>query len=318
MKKSILLLSAVLLLFCFLTACNPPATPVDTNTEPTAYDPTPHITLGNPADGESQGIILGTLTNGSDVDLSVGGIFTVVQGNTTVGTGQMENITVARHEFKALRFDISHLSLPDGEYEFVTAYTWKNESGTLSSKDVSMTYVLSRSSVEGPPPANRDVKTTPIAEMTESEGEELAQYLFERYVPNCFSIFESTSDLSSATLWPSIYALNGAVDEDVSDQTLTREDALKKVARYYPGATFVPEDIRMFNKTTQTFLPAPGQAQEYKFLSWEIKEDCITVYYEDIPEDKDQLPGQYATTLKNSEESGYFSFVSTLRVGIVG
>ena len=318
MKKTGIVFLLVLCLSLFLAACSETDPVTDTDSSVTQpYDPTPFIALLNPADGESQGQIVATLQNESHSDLTVGGIFTVTQGSSTVGTGQIASGEVKNHSSASLIFDISHLTLADGEYTFTTAYSWKNEAGTLSMRDISVSYTLSRASVDGPA-ENRDVTVTPIAQLTESEGDALAEYLFTYYIPNCFDIFESTAELSSATLWPSIYALNQGVDQDTSEQTLTRADAVAKAYRYYPGATFVPEDIRMFDKSTQTFRPAPPEVRPYTFLSYEIKGDTITVYYQEIPEDEDQTPGQYATTLKNSTESGYFSFVSTLRVGAVG
>ena len=64
-------------------------------------------------------------------------------------------------------------------------------------------------------------------------------------------------------------------------------------------------------------IAIPISLQEYVFLSSERKGDAITVYYRDVPAD-DSEPSQYATTLKKSTENGYFSFVSTRRVGAVG
>lgn len=112
--------------------------------------------------------------------------------------------------------------------------------------------------------------------------------------------------------------LNSVVDEDTSDESRTLEAAQKKVARYYPGSNFKAEEVRLFDKSTQTFRPSPTQVQKYTYLSFEKKGDAITVFYQDIPEDTETEPSQYATTLKKSSESGYFSFVSTRRVGAVG
>lgn len=317
MKKSVFLFFVWVLLISVLVGCNQPSTNPSTDAGENTYDPTPFVALTNPGEGESQGQIVGTLVNDSDVDLAVGGIFILTQGTTTVGTGQMGSATVGKHSSAALIFDISHLVLADGEYTFNITYSWINGTGTTSSKDISMNYTLARASVDGPGP-NRDVTVTPIGDLTESEGDELAQYLFETYIPYCFGIFENTAELSSSTLWPSIYALNAAVDGDTSETTLTKTDAIKKAARYFPGANFVPEEIRMFNKLTQTFQPAPAPEQNYTFLSYEINGEQITVYYEDIPEDVDQTPGQYATTLVNCSEEGYFSFISTTRISAVG
>ncbi|MBP3301411.1 MAG: hypothetical protein J6M34_07920 [Clostridia bacterium] len=167
------------------------------------------------------------------------------------------------------------------------------------------------------PAENRDVLTTPIAYMTDSEEAELAQYLFERYVPCCFGVFESVSDLTSTSLWTSVVALNETVDRAPAEEAGKLENVKAKIARYYPGSTFNPAEVRMFNEETQTFPAIPITLQEYVFLSSERQGDAITVYYRDVPAD-DSEPGQYATTLKKSTESGYFSFVSTRRVGAVG
>ncbi|MBO5222630.1 MAG: hypothetical protein J6C26_09990 [Clostridia bacterium] len=318
MKKSFFALLLVAALLLILAACTVEPTE-ESNPPEEPYDPAPFLSLASPADGDSQGQIKCVLNNASTLDVSVGGIFVITAKGSTAGTGQLAKKTVAKNSRAELVLDISHLTLADGEYTFTVTASWTNSNGTVSSKDLSVNHTLARGSVDPDPDlTDRDVKTTPIADLTPTEQETLAQYLFEHYVPYCYGVFDSTADLSSASLWASIYALNGAVDGDASAATLTREDAMKKAARYYPGATFVPEDIRMFNKETQTFMPAPAQDQKYKLLSFEVKEDLIVIYYEDIPEDTDQAPGQYATTLKNSAESGYFSFVSTLRVGAVG
>lgn len=167
------------------------------------------------------------------------------------------------------------------------------------------------------PTENRDVLTTPISYMTDAEEAELAQYLFQNYVPCCFGVFETPADLSATSLWTSVVALNETVDKLPAEDAGKLENVTAKIARYYPGCTFHPEEVRMFNKETQTFPAIPITLQEYVFLSSQRTGDSITVYYRDVPAD-DSEPNQYATTLKKSTENGYFSFTSTRRVGAVG
>ena len=167
------------------------------------------------------------------------------------------------------------------------------------------------------PAENRDVLTTPIAYMTDSEEEELAQYLFANYVPCCFGVFESPADLTSTALWTSIAALNSVLDPNGGEEAGKLENVQKKIALFYPGSAFQPEEVRMFSQETQTFPAIPITLQEYVFLSSQRSGDTITIYYRDVPAD-DSEPNQYATTLKKSTENGYFSFVSTRRAGAVG
>ena len=78
----------------------------------------------------------------------------------------------------------------------------------------------------------------------------------------------------------------------------------------------------MYNKNTQTFMGVamPVQPLECILLSFEVKDGQITLYYEDKPDATDPEAEiiTYATTLKNSTEEGYFSFVSSVRTDAVG
>jgi len=284
-----------------------------------AYDPTPYLSAGDvsvilPAESASV-----PLNNGSDVNLSVGGNFTAVTGNLTY-TGVLGNYMVEKKTSAYLTLPLADLNLAAGTYTLSLPFAWVDGNGTPRTGAVSCRLTVQADTPDQPqPPAeDRDVTMTQIRELTESEEKKLADYLFDLYIPNCFGVFDSPKDLPSASVWASVYALNLAVEKDDSEQARSREDAVKKAARYYPEATFVPEDVRLFNKETGLFMAVPVQEQKYLFLSYEIREDTITVFYEEIPEDEDQTPGQYATTLKNSEERGFFTFVSTKRVGAVG
>jgi hypothetical protein len=150
----------------------------------------------------------------------------------------------------------------------------------------------------------------------------LCIFSFENYLPCSFGLYDSPEKITSASVWASIEALNSKIDGDTSEATRTLADATAKAARYYPNATFNPEEVRVYNKNTQTFMGVamPVQPLECILLSFEIKDGQITLYYEDKPDATDPEAEiiTYATTLKNSTEEGYFSFVSSVRTDAVG
>lgn len=313
-------LTALFFLFILLVSagCSPTAeNPTDTSGD--FYTPASFVTLSDVGISLPASSVSVVLTNGSDLDLSLGGTFTAVAGNTSlVYTGTVGAYRISAGSSATLNLKLTGMNLSAGTYTVTLPYTWIDADGKEKTDYATCTLtVVETPDVPFLPPEDRDVTVTPIAELTESEGKKLAEYLFERYIPNCFGVFDSPAELTSSSVWASVYALNLALEGE-SEEHLTREDSLKKAARYYPGANFVPEDVRLFNKATGKFMAVPVQEQNYKFLSYEIHGDSVTVFYEEIPEDVDQTPGQYATTLKNSEETGFFTFVSTKRVGALG
>lgn len=158
-----------------------------------------------------------------------------------------------------------------------------------------------------------------IAQLSPQEQELLADYLMEKYIPCSFGLFQQAQNLSSASVWSSVEALNRSVDGDTSEESRTLAKVLEKVAVYYPDTPFDPNDVRVYDPATQTFFPSPETKSENRLLSYEVKGDTITLYYENKPnEDLTQTVTQYATTLKNSPTKGYFSFVSSIKSGSVG
>ena len=165
-----------------------------------------------------------------------------------------------------------------------------------------------------------DILKTPLAQLTAEEQEQLANYLFEKYIPCSYGIFSDAKTLSSASVWSSVEALNRAVDGDESEESRKLENVLKKVAIYYPDTAFDPAKVRVYDPSTKTFAPSPADTWEYVLLSYAVTEDEITIVYENKPDinDPDGNTQQYATTLKNSATAGYFTFVSTVKTGAVG
>ena len=165
-----------------------------------------------------------------------------------------------------------------------------------------------------------DIRQTPISQLTADEQKQLADYLFESYIPCSFGIFTDPSKLSSASVWSSVEALNRKVDGDESEESRTLEKVLEKVKIYYPNTPFNPEQVRVYDASTKTFAPSPADTQSYEMLSYEVKGDTITVHYQDKSDanDPDFEVRQYATTLKNSQTKGYFTFVSSVTEGAVG
>ncbi len=165
-----------------------------------------------------------------------------------------------------------------------------------------------------------DIRQTPISQLTADEQKQLADYLFESYIPCSFGIFSDPSKLSSASVWSSVEALNRKVDGDESEESRTLEKVLEKVKIYYPDTPFNPEQVRVYDPATKTFAPSPADTQSYEMLSYEVKGDTITVHYQDKSDadDPDFEVRQYATTLKNSKTKGYFTFVSSETSGAVG
>ena len=318
---SLLLLAALAVTLCACSGNRGSATddPQD------FYDPSLFISFPDSGkirltDGTDDVTVL--LSNGSDTDISVGGSFTVTDQNGTVGTGTVDLKTVKKDSGELFHFDFAHLDLKAGTYTVTVSYTWLTEGGTVQTNQVS--FAFTRTVNEDPDPTpdpedpQRDVKTTPIASLTQAERDTLAQYLFKHYIPCCYGIFSSPSELSSSSIWISVETLNSVIDRDVSAESHALNAVNEKVKIYYPEADFRAEDVRLYDKKTETFRTSPIELQEYKYLSYEVNGGRITVYYEDVPEDEDADPGRYATTLKNSTVEGYFSFVSTVRVGAVG
>ncbi len=170
------------------------------------------------------------------------------------------------------------------------------------------------------PTKPRDILKTPISQLLQDEQKALADYLFEKYIPCSFGLFSDAKDLSSPSVWSSVEALNRAVDGDESEDSRKLENVLKKIEIYYPETPFDPTKVRVYDEATQAFAPSPADTQQYEMLSYEVKEDQITIYYQNKPDenDPDADVQQYATTLKNSKTNGYFSFVSSVKSGAVG
>ncbi len=170
------------------------------------------------------------------------------------------------------------------------------------------------------PTKPRDILNTPISQLLQDEQKSLAEYLFEKYIPCSFGLFTDAKDLSSPAVWSSIEALNRTVDGDESEDSRKLENVLKKIEIYYPNTEFDPAKVRVYDATTQTFAPSPADMQAYEMISYEVKDDQITIFYQNKPDenDPDADTQQYATTLKNSKTNGYFSFVASVKSGAVG
>ncbi len=168
-------------------------------------------------------------------------------------------------------------------------------------------------------PAPHDILKTPIGQLTADEQKELADYLFETYVPCVSGLFADGTKVSSSAVWLSVNALNKAVDNDESEQSRTLDKVLEKVKIYYPDATFTPQSVPLYDEGTKTFRAPAGEEKEYELLSYEVKENTVTLYYQDKPNEASfNTPMQYAVTLKNASTPGYFAFVSSVKSGAVG
>lgn len=296
--------------------------PPDTDTSGSSeYDPTMHVTFL-----DAQSLFLSAdqtdavlhLSNGSDVDITAVS-FAVTGDAGKIATAPL-NVPVAQKRSEAVTFDFSSMNLTDGTYSVDLSYTWLSQGGELRTGTVGFRFIKLRATDpnDGEDEPDRDVTKTPIAELTEEETETLAQHLFDKYVPCTFGIFNSPDQLSSASIWASIEFLNSVVDSDTSAKSRTLADVKAKVARYYPDAEFDETSVRLYQKDTRVFLASPIVLQEYTYLSCAVEGEIITVFYENVPEDKEEEPSQYATSFKNSADEGYFAFVSTVRVGAVG
>lgn len=262
-----------------------------------------------------------TLSNGSETEITTDGEFVLAGNNQSYGTAAVSSVTLAPKETQKITFDLSPLSPGAGTYTLTLGYTWKSQ-GSVYRGQALVTFRKEAATVtpEPTPDPNeeRDVTKTPIASLNEKEQKALADYLFEAYIPCNFGVYATTEDLTSASLWASVEALNRTVDKDTSEQSRTLQAVTEKVSLYFPNATFVPEDVRLYDRTTQTFKASPAQKRSFTDLTFEVSGDTITLYYRSVPQYEGEEAGQYATTLKNSTESGYFSFVSTLRTDAVG
>ena len=194
--------------------------------------------------------------------------------------------------------------------------THSQQSASSSSDKTDKTQTSSSDSdVTDPEP--HDILKTPISQLTADEQKDLANYLFEKYIPCSFGIFTDASKLSSPSVWSSVEALNRAVDGDESEESRTLDKVLKKVKIYYPDTPFDPTQVRVFDAATKTFAPSPANPQNYEMLSFEVKGDTITIHYQDSADSEFEIL-KYATTLKNSTTKGYFTFVSSVTEGAVG
>ncbi len=162
--------------------------------------------------------------------------------------------------------------------------------------------------------------TKDISDLTKAEEKDLAEYLFENYIPCSYGIFTDATSVSSPSVWSSVEALNRKIDGEESEESRKLENVLKKVKIYFPETEFDPEQVRVYNKKTKTFAPSPAANFEYEFISYEVKGDQITVRYKDKPDvnDPESEPVEYATTLKQSPAEGYFAFVSSVKTNAVG
>lgn len=325
MKRRFLCFLLIALLTVGLCSCtvNPPSGPSDTK-----YDPAAYVYFFNdetrpsfPADTES---VTATLHNDSTVSVRTAAAFTVKTQGTpaqTAGNGVTESTVIESGTTEELRFDLSKMNLQEEtSYELTLSCNWTDADGTTKSFDISYFFFCSAPGDVDPVVPPHDLMKTPISDLTQEEQKELAEYLFENYIPCSFGIFDDVKDLSSPSIWSSVEALNRRIDQDESDQSRTLAEVLKKVAVYFPDATFHPEKVRVYDKATQTFYASPASTEKYVFLSYEVKDGQITIHYEDQPDENDPEadPMQYATTLKNSSAEGYFAFVSSVRTGAVG
>lgn len=265
-----------------------------------------------------------TLSNGSEAEITTDGEFVLAAGNQTHGTATVSPVTLAPKETKRITFDLSPLSVEGGNYTLTLGYTWKSQ-GSVYRGQALVTFRKEAAAAPSPnpepnpdPDEERDVTKTPIASLNEKEQKALADYLFQTYIPCNFGVYTATDELTSASLWASVEALNRAVDGDTSEESRTLQAVTEKVSLYFPNAAFVPEDVRLYDKTTQTFKASPAQKRTFTDMTFEVSGDTITLYYRSVPQYEGEEAGQYATTLKNSTENGYFSFVSTLRTDAVG
>lgn len=325
MKQRFLCFLLIALLAISLCACNKDPS---TGSTDEGYDPTPYVYFFNsdkvPSISSENTSVSASLHNNSSVPILTGSQFTVSDAaSTRIGTGVAESTVVESGTAAEISFNLSGISLPETTTCTVSLpCTWTAEDGTKKTFEVLYYFFRQpeQSTEVQPPVTGRDILKTPISDLTADEQEQLAEYLFENYIPCSYGIFSDIKDLSSPSVWSSVEALNRVIDKDESNRSRTLDEVLKKVEIYYPDADFDPEKVRVYDKATKTFYASPAAEEEYVFLSYEVKDGQITIHYEDRPDenDLDTEPIKYATTLKNSATEGYFSFVSSVHTGAVG
>lgn len=324
-KPRFLCLLLIPLLLAGLCGCNQTPPPGSSDV---AYDPAPYVYFFNPDKIPSLSwedtAVSASLHNDSAVKIFTGSQFKVLEGySNQIGAGVSEITAVESGKSVTVTFDLSNIPTPpSATYTISLPCTWTAEDGTQKSFDLHFYFFRQpqKDTEPQPPATENDLLKTPIDQLTPAEQESLAEYLFENYIPCSYGIFSQVKDLSPSAIWSSVEALNRTVDKDESETSRTLDEVLKKVSIYYPGASFDPEKVRVYDKATKTFFASPPAEEEYVFLSYEVNNGRITIHYEDKPDPNDpqEEPVRYATTLKNSATEGYFSFISSVRTGAAG
>lgn len=312
----ILFLSAVLL----LSSCADPAATGE------GTDPTPWISFLS--EDRLQQIepgavsVTATLNNQSGVAVTTGDHFEVYAEengvSTFLGKGSTERVTLSPKTTQQIAFPLSGISLLPGKTCRLTVpCTYSGAGGEEKEHELSFFFFCRENEPVSVP---RDLLSTPISDLTEEECAQLAQYLFETYIPCSYGLFSSVQELSSRTLWSSLEALNQTVDGDTSTGAHALSTVRKRLEIYYPGAAFDPTEVRTYDPETETFLPSQITVeQDYIFRSYTVQDGIITICYSDRPDAaSSEEPLQYRTALKNASVPGYFSFVSSQRDGAVG
>ncbi len=323
LKKRFLCFLIFIALGLGLCACSPAEQP-PTDDPGNFYDPSFYISFPDTENitvAADQSTLTVTLSNGSETEITTDSQFILATGTETYGSGSVESTTLPARSAKKITFALSALSLPAGSYTLTLGYSWQDNTSTYKGQAI-LTFTKEETPsppTEDPSPApQQDIKTTPIKDLNEAEQQALADYLFEHYIPGNFGVYTSPKDLSSASVWASVEALNRIVSGDTSEDSRTLSAVLEKVSTYYPEAPFDPTQVRLYDASTQTFAASPFQKRTFTYLSHQVTGNTITLYYQSVPEHEGEEAGQFATTLKNSTVKGYFSFVSTLRVDAVG
>ena len=292
------------------------------------YDPLPYVYFFTPDKertvSSSAETISATLNNLSENNVTTGASFFVFRDEDgyadTIYEGKAERFVLSPGTEKEITFSLRGAALESGNnYRITLNVSYTAAGGDEIQGAVSFFFRCIDSGSAENPNVPRDILTAPVNTLTESEQKQLAQYLFEVYIPCSYGIFEDVSGLSSPSLWSSVEALNAAVDHDTSAASHTLKAVQEKVNVYYPGASFDPAKVRTYDPETETFLSS-GQivSEEYVFLSYTVEGNAISVLYEDIPDVDGEEPLRYRTTLTNSETEGYFSFLSSVRIGAIG
>ena len=316
----------LVLILAALSACTPadPATNTGSDDAPD-YDPLPFIRLEQTYETEvtsKEGSLVVPFKNNSTCTVITGDTYSIPLNDAVAKTGSVKSYNSLAGTGLNLSLGLTDAQWAEGKNQYLVSvpYTAILSDGSRVSGVATCTVTVNHE--VAPPPPPQDILKTPIGELNAEKQQELAQYLFENYLPCSFGLYDSPEKITSASIWASIEALNSKIDGDTSEATRTLADATAKATRYYPNATFNPEEVRVYNKNTQTFMGVamPVQPLECILLSFEVKDGQITLYYEDKPDATDPEAEiiTYATTLKNSTEEGYFSFVSSVRTDAVG